>query len=161
MTHKQPAFVKGDWVSISKHPQEPNAIILKDGGTPNPGFSYEVFRKGRGSYAWVYEEYVTLIEPRRLDLLAEWQKELDEWQAKVSNLDWVFANGAEVLEKKHIGSVAALVKPIGWNENTLWGPNGEGFVLVERCAMVLTAARPYLESGDKDGWLTHLTARTA
>jgi hypothetical protein len=69
----------------------------------------------------------------------------------VSNLDWIFNNGKEVLRRPSGASIEALARSIGINN--LWGSHGEGFIYIMNSLAVIDLARKFLENNDKSGWL--------
>jgi len=115
--------------------------------------SYCLHIKGRGKSSWYYEHQLELIEANRLDLLEEWEREAKEEADMKSDLDWIFAHGKEVLESAHGATVSALAKCFGLTD--LWGGRGEGITYYSNAISTLTMAKPFLEAGDKEGWLNH------
>jgi len=80
---------------------------------------------------------------------------------KHSDLDWIFANGAGVLKEPHGASVNSLAACLGISADQMWGPHGEGFVFYKNMIRVLSVAKPFLEAGDKVGWLAECERRKA
>lgn len=155
-------FKRGDLVMIAKDlgpgmshfASDCEAIVLYSYADEYGGSNtedYGLFIKGKGTSAWYYEHQLTLIERRRHDLLDEWQEAKEEETAQKSDLDWIFANGEEVLSKGYGASAQALASCFGLTN--LWGRNGEGFVFYQNAMMTFQVARPFLLSGDKEGWL--------
>jgi hypothetical protein len=113
--------------------------------------SYTLHLKGRGQSSWYEEHQLSLIERNRLDILEQWEAE-EEAECKMkSDLDWIFEHGAEVIKLAHGASVQALASCFGLDN--LWGNRGEGFVWYDNAIQTMVIAKPFLEKGDKDGWL--------
>lgn len=112
---------------------------------------YTLHLKGGGLCAWYRESQLTLIAEGQHDMLKQWEDERDAEIAQKSELDWIFDNGQEVLQRPHRASVQALANCVGIGD--LWGSHGEGLAYYENTRRVLAAAAPYLEARDKDGWL--------
>ena len=113
---------------------------------------YSIFIKGEGEHAWYEDWQLELLEERRFDLLDEWEKRLGDERRRVSNLDWIFKNGREVLSKGYGASIQGLANCISPDFN-LWGSRGEGFVYFHNCQAIIEYARPFLLDGDKQGWI--------
>jgi hypothetical protein len=113
--------------------------------------SYTIHIKGGGQCSWYYAQQLTLIERNRSDLLKQWEDELEALHKQRSDLDWIFANGPEVLEKGYGSSVEALGNCVGIAD--LWGSHGEGMSYYVNSLAVLGAAEPFLRTKDKTGWL--------
>jgi hypothetical protein len=156
-------FHNGDLVRVAKNLGECmvhftadcDAIVMysyaeKYGGETN--LTYSLFIKGKGECSWYNEDQLTLIEHKRLDLLKQWQKELAREVELLSDLDWIFAHGEEVLKGMCGATADRLAKDLGIN---MWGSNGEGYVYYGNALRVISAARQFLERGDKEGWLKH------
>lgn len=156
------AFHAGDWVRVAgdlgpsmRHfPAGGEAIVMGSyddlyGGGDHA--SYSLYLHGRGETSWYYEGQLELVEHGRFDLLDQWRVEraLDETQK--GDLDWIFSNGPEVLEKGYGASIQALAESCGVVD--LWGARGQGIDYYANALAVLAAARRFLESGDKAGWL--------
>lgn len=160
-------FNKGDLVriasdlgrSMSHFTSDCDAIVIGSyadqyGGRDTK--SYTLHLKVCGESAWYYESQLTLIEANRPDILKEWEDAADTERRQKSDLDWIFAHGADVLKSPHGASLQALSSAIGMGN--LWGSRGEGFDYAMNSARVMSIAAPYLERGDKAGWLS-LTAQ--
>jgi len=148
-------FQKGDLVMIaedlgpckSHFTSGCKAIVLEFGWN-----SYSVYIENEGAVAW-YEEYeLTLIEPNRLDMLQQWEDKAQADHLQKSNLDWVFANGDEVIKQGHSASIEALASCFEFDFN-MWGSHGEGFTHYQNTLSILERAKPFLSNGDKKGWL--------
>lgn len=121
----------------------------KFGGTDTD--SYTVYIKGSGETSWYHEEQLTLIDAGRLDLLSEWkQKDKADWDMW-SNLDWIFENSHEVLDKQSGPSIQTLFTCLGGG--SLWGSSGEGFVYYENAQFTMRIAEVFLRNKNKAGWL--------
>jgi hypothetical protein len=155
-------FHNGDWVRVAKDlgpemshfPSDCEAIVVgsyADQYGGSNGTSYTLRLKDGGETSWYYESQLTLIEAGRIDKLKQWKDEAEAERKQKSDLDWIFANGPEVLKRPHGASIQALADCFGLTN--LWGSRGEGFIYYENAMMTMAVARPYLESGDKDGWL--------
>lgn len=155
-------FHKGDWVRIAKDlgpmmkhfTADCEAIVI---GSYNDQYgggdtkSYTLHIRGHGQTAWYYEDQLTLIEAGRLDKLKEWRAERAAEINEKSDLDWIFAHGAEVLKSPHGASIEGLAECFGLTN--LWGSQGEGIIYYENSLRTLALAEPYLKAGDKAGWL--------
>jgi hypothetical protein len=116
-----------------------------------PNTQYSLHLKDRGKVAWYYEHQLTLVESNRADLLREWEAEEAAFIKEKSNLDWIFAHGAEVIAAPSGASAQALANCFGLTN--LWGSQGEGFIYNENKARTMALARPFLAAGAKDAWL--------
>lgn len=160
MTEEQ-KFKKGDLVHIAKdlgqgmgHFESDCDVIVAYSykeqyghGSPN---SYGLFFRGQGTVSWYYDNQLTLIEANRLDLLQQWEDELNALKMQKSDLDWVFANGAEIAKNPNSYSMTALASCMDIN---LWGVHGEGFAYAHNSRILLVVADHYLLNNDKEGWL--------
>ena len=151
----------GDLVYIANLPESTRhfqsnvrAIVIYSyadtyGGTDRT--SYAVYIEGSGESAWYDEDHMVLLERGRSDLLDEWRSSAMATSAMKGDIDWIFAHGQEVIASPHRASIQALARCLGCYD--LWGPLGEGVTYYRNAIVCLAAARPYLISGDKDGWL--------
>lgn len=156
-------FNRGDWVRVAKDlgsemshfTADCEAIVLgsysDQFGRAGEGGGYSLHLKGRGSCSWYQEWQLTLIEPKRIDKLEQWETEYAAEVARLSDLDWIFANGKEVAGAASGASAQALATCFGLTN--LWGPQGEGIVFDFNARRTLDLARPFLIVGDKAGWL--------
>lgn len=119
--------------------------------------NYTLHLKGQGHASWYHEHQLTLIESNRCDILKQWKDEEDAFDAKCSNLDWVFANWNNEFKGKSVPGpiVIALAACLGVSKARLWGFRGEGMTFYMNATTVLNAARPFLETNDKAGWLVY------
>ncbi|MDE2101666.1 MAG: hypothetical protein KGL39_30750, partial [Patescibacteria group bacterium] len=85
------------------------------------------------------------------DLLNEWEAAQEAEIRQKSDLDWIFANGSNVIAHPHGASVQALANCFGLTN--LWGSNGEGMTYYSNMIGTLQAASPFLIAGDKNGWI--------
>jgi len=160
-------FHKGDLVQVAKNLGRAmshftsgcRAIVIgsyKDqyGGSnqSNQG-SYTLHLEGRGETSWYEESQLTMIESGQHDLLEQWEEELKANDEKHADMNWVFANGKDVANTAPGASVQALAKHLGCTN--LWGRNGEGVTYFENARITMHIARPFLETGDKDGYIQH------
>lgn len=113
--------------------------------------SYTLHLKGSGEHSWYEEHQLTLIEKGRIDLLKQWKTEEETERSIKGNLDWIFSNGPAVLANPHSASIQRLARCFGMDN--LWGNHGEGYTYYQNAMLTLYMASPFLESGDKDGWL--------
>ena len=118
---------------------------------------YTVHLKGHGECSWYHESQLEMIESGRSDLLKTWQADRDAEAKQKADLDWIFANGPDVLESAHGASIATLAKEVGITD--LWGSHGEGLSYYENAMRVLSIAAPFLEKKDKHGWLAFCQTR--
>ena len=157
-------FQKGDWVqvakdlgpSMSQFTADCEAIVLgsyADQYGGNNHDSYSLHIKGKGHVSWYHEPQLTLIESGRLDKLAEWEAEQEAERKQASDMDWIFANGADVLKSAHGATVQALAECFGLTN--LWGSHGEGVTYYSNAIGTLKLAEPFLLAGDKEGWLAY------
>lgn len=117
----------------------------------NDHSDYTLFIKDRGEESWFQPQDFDLVEPGRIDLLGDWIADRQARQAKVSDLDWIFANGEAVLASWESAAVAALAKEFGLDN--LWGSRGEGVTYCLNAYRTMRLAAPFLAVGDKDGYL--------
>lgn len=157
-------FHHGDLVQIAsdlgdfmRHfPSGCRAIVIGSyrdqyGGGPQNSKDYSLLLEGRGECSWYYEHQLTLIERDQSALLDRWRVERDAKNAQMADMDWIFANGAYVLSVSPGASVGALGKHLGIDN--MWGAHGEGMSLYANSLAVLSVAAPFLETGDKAGFL--------
>ena len=155
-------FQKGDWVRVAKdlgpHMRhftgDCEAIVIGSYADQYGGNSRDIFTlhlKGRGKSAWYFDSQLTLIESGRLDKLQAWEEEVEAERKQKSDLDWIFANGNAVIKRPHGASIQALANCFGLTN--LWGRNGEGITYYSNAIATLDMAAPYLNAGDKAGWL--------
>lgn len=76
-----------------------------------------------------------------------------------SNLDWIFANGPEVLRNEYNASIVALARCFGLTN--LWGNRTSGTTYTANVLLTLSLAQPFLMSGDKDGYLAYCQRHSA
>jgi hypothetical protein len=164
MEGKMQKFNKGDHVMVAKdlgstmsHFQNDcEAIVIGSYADEYGGdnvTSYTLHIKGSGKCSWYKEHQLELINRNCLDLLEQWETERRKEADIKSNLDWIFDNGKDVLKGAHGASVASLARCFGLDN--LWGSRGEGFTYFSNSLLTLQMAKPYLESGYKDGWLKY------
>ena len=166
-------FKKGDYIKIDSNYSSgfmcekgeikpiPSGYAGKEGiiiasysdqfGKPGNGGDYTIHIKGQGEVSWFPEIALTLIESERIDKLEEWENTAEAERKEKSDIDWIFSHGKEVIEKPHVASIATLAECFGLTE--LWGNRGEGFVYYQNAMMTLALASPFLDGGDKSGWL--------
>lgn len=156
-------FHKGDWVRVatelgphmSHFTADCEAIVIgsyADQYGGNDHESYTLHINGRGECSWYYGNQLTLIESGRLDKLKQWEDEAEADRQQKSDLDWIFANGEEVLKSPHGASIQALANCFGLTN--LWGSRGEGITYYTNSKATLQFASTYLKAGDKAGWLS-------
>jgi hypothetical protein len=115
--------------------------------------SYTLHLEGRSQSSWYYEHQLTLIESNQLALLDQWKKDKTEQEKIERNLDWIFANGKDVMQRASGSTVGAIAECLGLTSGDLWGSKGEGYVYYIRSRQVMFLAMPFLENNDKVGWL--------
>lgn len=115
------------------------------------GGEYGLFLEGSGVSYWYEEHQLTLIESKRKDLLKVWKKAEEDEDKLKGSLDWIFKNGDDVLKSTHGSTAATLAKGLGCNN--LWGNSGEGYTYYQNSMAAMSIAKPFLEKGDKEGWL--------
>ena len=155
-------FHKGDLVHVAKDlgpmmshfKADVDAVVIgsyadKFGGDNTK--SYTLHLKRSGECSWYKEHQLSLIERNRMDILEQWEAEEDAERKLKSDIDWIFEHGGEVLESAHGASVQALASCFGLDN--LWGSSGEGFVWYKNAMKTMAVAKPFLEKGDKKGWL--------
>lgn len=120
------------------------------GGSNNE--SYGLYLKGSGETAWYYENQLTLIDEDGKKYLALWREEENTRKERESNLDWIFENGPEILDKLSGYSAQALADSM--NLGSLWGFRGEGIDYYYNYQIIMAVAKPYLEKQDIEGWLS-------
>ena len=156
-------FYKGDWVQIAKDlgrsmshfTANCEAIVIgsyRDNYGGDDTKSYTLHLKGRGECSWYEEHQLTLIEVGRFDKLKEWEDTEEAERKEKGDIDWIFSHGKEVMEESHGASIATLAGCFGLTN--LWGSHGEGFVYYKNAIFTLELARPFLEKGDKAGYLS-------
>lgn len=157
-------YNKGDHVQVAKdlghgmsHFQSDCEAIIIGSYTDQFGGgctkSYTIHIKDGGEVSWYEEHQLGLIEANRLDLLEQWEEEAKNEADMKSDLDWIFANGEDVLKNPHGDTVAALAECFGLTD--LWGNRGEGATYYCNVVTTLSMATPFLRAGDKEGWLNY------
>ena len=157
-------FQQGDYVRVAKDlgssmshfTSDTDAIVeysYKDKYGGSDDESYSLFLKDRGSCAWYYGSQLSLIEKDRKDLLKEWEDTKNAEIELKSDIDWIFSHGKEVIESPHGSSIQRLADCFGLTN--LWGSRGEGVTYYSNAIATMKMAFPYLESGDKVGWIDH------
>lgn len=140
--------------SMSHFQSGVKAIVIgsyKDQYGGNNTSSYTVHIEGAGRTSWYEECQLELIEEGRADILQEWEQNKEVERVKQSDLDWIFANGEDVLKNGYGPSLQSLADCFGCTD--LWGANGEGFIYYENARATLLFAAPYLLKKDKQGFL--------
>lgn len=113
--------------------------------------SYSLLFRGRGEVSWFPSSQLTLVR-NDLALLDQWRGEVDATAAQRSDLDWIFANGREVLRSGYRPSIQALADCLRLDD--LWGPpRGKGVDLAANLVALGGLAWPYLLRGSKQRWL--------
>ncbi|MCP4475423.1 MAG: hypothetical protein GY821_12825 [Gammaproteobacteria bacterium] len=157
-------FNKGDHVQVAKDLGEAmshfrsgcEAIVIGSyddqfgGGNTN---SYTIYIKDVGKVSWYFESQLELIKTNQYELLECWKVEAKKEADKVSNLDWIFEHGKNVLKCAKKETVVALAECFGLTN--LWGSKGEGFVYYSNAMLVIKIAEPFLKAGDKEGWINY------
>lgn len=145
---------KGEWKPTLNDRAGKEGIVIASYsdqfGTPGTGGAYTIYIKGQGEVSWFPSSVLTLIEVDRLDKLKEWENTAEAERKEKSELDWIFEHGKEVILHPHGASIAALGECFGLTN--IWG-SGEGFIYYENAMLILNFATPFLEKGDKTGWL--------
>lgn len=116
-----------------------------------------IFIKNHGRVWWFDADRLELISHNKEDLLKEWQEYLDNKAKIESDIDWIFENGKQVLKSCSGATLSTLGKCFG--VTNLWGANGEGFVYYGYARHILLIAKPYLLTGDKDGFLKYIESK--
>lgn len=118
---------------------------------------YTLYFRGRGTSSWYYEHQLALVEANRGDLLRSWKEEVEERNAKESDLDWIFdpANRETMLTTPPNASIRGLAACLLITEDGLWGPHGEGISYYTNAYRLLAHAQPYLERSSKADWLAY------
>lgn len=155
-------FNKGDKVKISDDlgssmnhfPCGMDAIVIGSyaeqfGGSDTK--SYSIYIKGQGETSWYYEHQMTLIEKGYHTELEEWKYYLKNKKEIESDVDWIFRNGESVAFEPSGYSIQTLFNCLC--KGSLWGSRGEGVDYYSNSQVVMFLAKPFLESGDKEGWL--------
>ena len=113
--------------------------------------SYTVYLKGQGQVSWYREHQLILIEKNRKDIYDKWEAERQKEIEQKSDINWIFANGKEVINNGYGASVITLAKYL--NIVNLWGEHGEYFTYSENATLLLEMAKFFLLTNDKIGWL--------
>lgn len=115
-----------------------------------------------GETAWYEEKHLTLISHDRQDIRTQWEDNLKEHRKHMSDLDWIFSHGKEVINRStyDVVSVLALAKCLNINEKDLLG-GGEAFAFLGNVTNIMITAVPYLLKGDKEGWLEFCRTRNS
>lgn len=100
--------------------------------------------------SWYPESLLTFVR-HDPELVKTIKAQRAEYEARVSQLDWIFEHGEEVLKDRPFAALQALANV--HNLGSLWGSRGEGIDLDRNIAILLDAAESFLLAGDKDGWL--------
>ena len=162
MSNTKQQFYKGDHVHVSANlgatmahfDSDVDAIVIGSYSDQYGGTDFDLYTlhiKGMGQVSWYYASQLSLIEAGRNDLLAAWESQQRTEHDQKSDLDWIFAHGPEVVRSPQDATVESLARCMGITN--LWGSSGEGFVYFMNCLNVMAAAKTFLMSGDKHGWL--------
>lgn len=165
-------FNYGDLVKIactlgsdmSHFPSNQEAIVIasyndKYGGDDTE--NYTLYIKGMEEVSWYMENQIRLIKSGCFDILNKWRKEHKDQMEKMSNLDWIFSHGEEVLESGYGPCIVALAKCLNVDVDDLWGSRGEGFTFASNSIEVLRVAAPFLLKNDKQKWLEYVEKITS
>lgn len=148
-------FERGDLVRCTGDMlREAEDVLILERGSPlqcddGDHHQYSILLRRCGSFAWISEDCLTLVEAGREDLIATWRAEIDALIAQESDLDWIFSCGRDV-EKLSGESLSALGKCMGIPH--LWGVTGEGTEWENNAMLVRRAAHPFVSHGDREGW---------
>jgi hypothetical protein len=155
-------FNKGDKVKVAddlgsdmKHFQSGvEAIVIASysdqfGGSDTQ--SYTIYIKGQGEVSWYYDHQMELIETGCYQELEEWRSYLTNKKEIESDIDWIFMNGPSIVMEPSGYSIQTLFNCIC--KGSLWGSSGEGITYYDNSQKIILLARPFLELGDKEGWL--------
>jgi hypothetical protein len=141
---------------MSHFPHSTDAIVMytyadRYGGNDRDNMC--LFVNGHGETSWYKPCNIELIDNDRKDLLDKWKKDEEETVKRESDLDWIFKHGKEIAKGNgYTGTVAeTLYRCI--TSISIWGPSGEGYVFYMNALRVHEVAKPFLEKGDKAGWL--------
>jgi len=123
--------------------------------------AYSIYIKDLGSVSWYDDGDLALIERSREDLLAQWEREWQAERAKKSDIDWIFANGREVLNVGNGPWIRTLAACLRVSIDDLHGAHGEFGTYLRNARNILAVARPFLESGDKNGFVSYAESLVA
>lgn len=130
-------------------------IVLHEGKeamiTDQNAFDYKITYRSGGSLAWVSSSQLDFVSSGSKEILEQWKSEVRSEVRRYADIDFIFEHGKEIVKSPHGVTIQALSTALGLG--SLWPPNGEGFVYFERCQMVFSLAKPFLEAGDKGGFL--------
>ena len=149
-------YLEGDLVHIKAdlgehkiaHSKDVDGIIIKCDGS-----QYGLYIEEQGESYWYDYSDLILIATNKQELLEEWKATAKELSEKVSDIDWIFENGPEIMSGSsvHGDILKTLGKCLGIDN--LWGSSGEGIVYQQNAIGVFNVAKPFLIVKDKDGWL--------
>lgn len=89
-------------------------------------------------------------------VMGDFQKLGYEHNGDLTDLDWIFSHGPEVVEDYKTSTVYALAGSLGVSKQLLWGNCRHDLVdLTENMRAVLKVATPFLQAKDKAGWEAH------
>lgn len=116
---------------------------------------YCLWVNGRGEVSWYYPNNLDLIEHDRKDLLDKWKADEDERISRESDLDWIFKNGKKFVKTGKIPGASAetLWHCVVDKSKSMWGSHGEGLTYFLNGLRIFQLAKPFLETGDKNGWI--------
>ena len=120
---------------------------------------YCLWVNGRGVHSWYSSDTFDLLEHDRKDLLDKWKDELAKAIARESDLDYIFSHGKEIAQGEGYNGVVAEALYKCLTSGTMWGSRGEGISFYMNAVAVHNLAKPFLEAGDKDGWLKFCNVR--
>lgn len=111
------------------------------------------FEDGRTS-SWWNASKLKFIDRDKLNLTEKWKGEAKVRDDKVSDLDYIFNNLDEIVEKKYTASLQSVFTFLGGG--SLWGVSGEGFIFYENCYktfLLLNMFNNSSEEKDKESFL--------
>ncbi len=156
-------FHHGDLVRIDKalpgymshFTMDRDAIVIasysdKFGGSMRREPQYTIHIEGSGQVSWYQQSILTLIEHNCSHMLEVWEAAAKKLHDKESDLDWIFENGASVLDSASGSTTQALWDLTGLG--SIWGSRGEGVTAYANARTILALAAPYLLKGDREGF---------
>lgn len=114
------------------------------GGEPN----YTLMLRTGTTSSWYQESLMTFVRKGGEELMAQWEAEREEREAKYKDIDWILENWQSIAKSTPGVVMETLAKEVG--TPSLWGSRGEAFAFYENALILRSLLDEALRTGDKD-----------